>query len=268
MLLLSLLLSLLLAGMQVPAGATQPAAPQRVLFVGNSLTYVGNLPATFAALANANGQHMHAAMLVQGGATLEQRVADGSVLRALARYRPAVLVLQERGGELLCGAGEDACRTSREAVQALAAAGRQAGARVLLLGSYQPHPRASAAIVQAERAAATQAGIGYVEISESLRRLSTGAGTLAWYDADGMHPGPALTLLDAVQLYRALFDTRPVLGFTVAAPIYGASSGLRAELRDADAPAPRPQTAQGIGYDDAMIGQLNALLDAAGNRPR
>ena len=66
-----LLLSLLLAGMQVPAGATQPAVPQRVLFVGNSLTYVGNLPATFAALANANGQHMHAGFdclrrLIQG----------------------------------------------------------------------------------------------------------------------------------------------------------------------------------------------------------
>ncbi len=151
-----LLLSLLVAGMQVPAGAMQAAAPQRVLFVGNSLTYVGNLPATFAALANANDQRVHSAMIVQGGATLEQRVADGSVRQALASYRPAVLVLQERGGELLCGAGEAACQASRQAVQALAAAGRQSGARVLLLGSYQAHPRASAAIVEAERAAALQ----------------------------------------------------------------------------------------------------------------
>lgn len=87
-----LLLSLLVAGMQVPAGATQPAAPQRVLFVGNSLTYVGNLPATFAALANANDQRVHSAMIVQGGATLEQRVADGSVRQALASYRPAATV--------------------------------------------------------------------------------------------------------------------------------------------------------------------------------
>ena len=169
-----LLLSLLLAGMQVPAGATQPAVPQRVLFVGNSLTYVGNLPATFAALANANGQHMHAAMLVQGGATLEQRVADGSVLRALARYRPAVLVLQERGGELLCGAGEAACQASRQAVQALAAAGRQSGARVLLLGSYQAHPRASAAIVQAERAALRRDGSGLLRAHAEVEGRSAG----------------------------------------------------------------------------------------------
>lgn len=122
-----LLLSLLVAGMQVPAGATQPAAPQRVLFVGNSLTYVGNLPATFAALANANDQRVHSAMIVQGGATLEQRVADGSV---------------------------------------------------------------------------------------------------------------------------------------VAAPVYAVRSGLHAELRDADAPAPLPAaTAQGTRYTDALVMQLNALLD-------
>lgn len=260
-----LLLSLLPACMS--AFAAEPA--QRVLFVGNSLTYVGNLPATFAAMANANGQRVHGAMLVQGGATLDQRVADGSVRKALADYRPAVLVLQERGGDLMmCGSGEDACRKSRQAVQALARAGREAGAQVLLLGSYQSHPRASALLVEQERDAATLAGIAYVEISETLRRLSDEAGALAWYDADGMHPGPALTLLDAVQLYRSLFGASPVRGFDVAAPIYTASSGLRAELRAADAPAPRPDTPQGIGYDDATIERFNSMLDASGRQPR
>ena len=258
-----LLLSLLPACMS--AFATEPA--QRILFVGNSLTYVGNLPATFAAMANANGHRVHGAMLVQGGATLEQRVADGSVRRALADYRPTVLVLQERGGDLMCLPDEHACTSSRQAIRTLAQAGRAAGAQVLLLGSYQSLPAASAAIVEGERDAATRAGIAYVEISETLRRLSGEAGSLAWHEADGMHPGPALTLLDAVQLYRSLFGASPVRGFDVAAPIYTASSGLRAELRDADAPAPRPDTPQGIGYDDAMIERFNAMLDSSGNRP-
>ncbi|KRG51333.1 hypothetical protein ABB22_17635, partial [Stenotrophomonas nitritireducens] len=138
-----LLLSLLLACM--PTFALEPASPQRILFVGNSLTYVGNLPATFAAMAKANGHDVRSAMIVRGGATLAQRVADGSVQRALASYRPAVLVLQERGGDLMCLPDEEACRQSRQAVRTLARAGREAGARVLLLGSYQSHPRASAA---------------------------------------------------------------------------------------------------------------------------
>jgi len=49
-----------------------------LLFVGNSLTYVGNLPAVLDALAAANGRTIASDMLVSGGATLSERVADGS----------------------------------------------------------------------------------------------------------------------------------------------------------------------------------------------
>jgi len=259
-----ILLLLLLPCMAVFAGTTAPASPQRVLFVGNSLTYVGNLPATFAAMANANGHAVHTAMIVEGGATLDQRVADGSVQRALAGYRPALLVLQERGGDLLCMPTEEACTQSSRAIQVLAQAGRDAGAKVVLLGSYQAHPRASAELVEKEAAAAEQAGIAYVEISESLRRLSGEAPALAWYHVDGMHPGPALTLLDTIQLYRTLFGAIPAQGFDVAAPIYTTSSGLRAELRDADAAAPRSDTPQGIHYDGTMLEQFNSMLDSSG----
>lgn len=55
----------------------------RILFVGNSLTYVGNLPAVLQHLATANHKLMEVDMIVKGGATLTERVADGSVERAL-----------------------------------------------------------------------------------------------------------------------------------------------------------------------------------------
>ena len=87
--------------------------------------------------------------------------------------------------------------------------------------------------------------------------------SLVWYDADGMHPGPALTLLDAIQLHRHLFGTPSAQSFDVEAPIYTPSSGLRAELRNADAVPPRPeQTPHGIRYDGTVIGQFNAMLDS------
>jgi 3-polyprenyl-4-hydroxybenzoate decarboxylase len=71
------------------ACATSPPPRQvdRVLFVGNSLTYVGNLPAVFEALSNANGMPVASDMIVQGGATLAQRLDDGSVAQALAMNR-------------------------------------------------------------------------------------------------------------------------------------------------------------------------------------
>jgi len=41
-----------------------PDSPQRVLFVGNSVTYYGNVPAVFSALAEANGISAVSDMLV------------------------------------------------------------------------------------------------------------------------------------------------------------------------------------------------------------
>lgn len=257
-----LLLAMLFTSAANAAAADARTEPTRALFVGNSLIYVGNLPATFAAMSEANGHPVHSQMIVRGGATLSQRVADGSVQQALNTQRPAMLVLQEQGGALLCMPNKDACTQSQAALIALSEAARKNGARALLLGSYQGNPRASAALVERESEAAKQAGIPYVEISEALRNASAAAPDLKWFDADGMHPGPALTLLDAIQLYRAIHGRYPERGFTVDAPIYGTTSGLDATLRDATAPPPLTDTPTRITYSDAEVQRINAMLQA------
>lgn len=254
-------ISLLILSFAFAGCAAEPAPqPTDVLFVGNSLIYVGNLPATYAALSTANGHPVHSQMIVKGGARLDERVADGSVQRALAEHRPQLLILQEQGGALLCWPDESACTKSQAAIRTLAKAGSDAGARVLLLGSYQAQPAASARLIFKETAAAEQAGIPYVAISEALRSATAAAPDLQWYDADGMHPGPALTLLDAIQLFRAVHGRLPAHGFSVAAPIYLPKSGLDAGLRNADADAPLADTPTHIEYPDAMVQRINALL--------
>jgi hypothetical protein len=59
--------------------ADPPAATVRVLFLGNSITYVGNLPAVFASLCDASGHKCSVEMLVKGGAALRERVIDDSL---------------------------------------------------------------------------------------------------------------------------------------------------------------------------------------------
>ena len=253
-----LLLALLLAGNACAADV--PAQPAKVLFVGNSLTYVGNLPATYAALSAANGHPVHSQMIVEGGAFLDERHADGSLQRALAEQHPQVLVLQEQGGALLCMPDEATCARSRSAVAAMAQLGREHDAKVLLLGSYQAHPAVSRLLSAKELAAAQAANVPYVEISEALRKAATAAPDLPWYNTDGMHPGPALTLLDAIQLYRTIHGHLPQHGFTVTAPIYTPNSGLDAALRNADDNAPLAGTPSQIDYPEAMIHRLNTLL--------
>lgn len=238
--------------------------PERALFVGNSLTYVGNVPAVLSALAAANGAPMPSDMIVKGGATLSERVADGSVVRALAERRYDWLVIQERGGDLMCSFGPESCVQSRQAIGELVRMGDAHGVKVVLLGSYQPHPEASRSIVQKESAAAADAGIPYVEVSETLRRLRGRASDLVWFASDGMHPGRDLALLDAIRLHQVLRGRLPApVPLTVKAPIYGVSSGLVAVLRSSDAPPPRSGTMAGTQYDAETIRRISELVEPA-----
>jgi hypothetical protein len=75
---LLLLAALLVGGVSAAASGVDerprmPTAPLEVLFVGNSLTYVGNTPAVFDALTRASGRPSSSDMIVQGGAALRIR---------------------------------------------------------------------------------------------------------------------------------------------------------------------------------------------------
>jgi hypothetical protein len=228
--------------------------PMSVLFVGNSLTYVGNTPAVLDSIASANGGAVASDMLVKGGATLTQRFADGSIAVALAAKPYSAVVLQERGGDLMCSFGPGSCLDSRRSLQSIVAAARSSGARVYLLGTYQDDPRASKALVAAESAAAAEAGIPYIEVSEKFQVLRSSAPNMRWHALDGVHPGADLALLNAVSLYRELLGALPKSRpFTVKAPIYGITSGLTGTLRGAEDPAPLNTTPRGVRYSAASL---------------
>lgn len=244
--------ALLLAGaLFASACAISQPPPQvdRVLFGGNSLTYVGNLPAVFEAMSNANGMPLASDMIVQGGATLAQRLDDGSVAKALATNRYSAVVLQERGGDLIGAFGDDAGVKSRHAIRMLAELAKDHGAEVLLLGSYQADPEASRRLSMEEARAAAEAGVRYVLVSEALQRARRAEPDLAWFAPDGMHPGRDLALLQAVLVYESLHGKLPApIPLEVQAPIYGSSSGLSAELRRAGDPPPLPDTPLVVDY--------------------
>lgn len=246
----------------------QPLQNTKVLFVGNSLTYVGNVPAVYSALAQANGRDSPSYMIVRGGATLSQRVGDGSVARALEEGSYTHLVIQERGGDLMCLFGTDSCTQAREAVLALADIGRRNGAAVLLLGTYQPDPSASRRLIESESEVARNADIPYIEVSGRLQRLRGMAPELSWFfAADDFHPGRDLALLSAILVYHAIHGELPQPGpLTVTAPIYGSTSGLDETLRSSDAPPPLEATPIKVHYDSAVVEKLlDSLVAPSGD---
>lgn len=222
----------LLLAMLNGACATEPIdRPElRILFVGNSLVYVGNLPAVFDALAKRNGRPVQSDMLVSGGATLSERLEDGSVDRALRSTKYDYVILQERGGDFLCEYGIDACKRAATSLRQLATMARDLDARPLLLGTYQGLPKASRAIVAAESSAAASNGIPYVAISNRLHVALQASPSGDWLHRDRMHPGHQLVLLEAITLYRTLYGSSPKkTALRVTAPMHEPDSMFPAE---------------------------------------
>lgn len=116
-LLVALLVALLLALslFATPVQAQPGERPAAVLFVGNSQIYVGNLPAVFDALSDAAGGAKHYDFVV----------------------------LQERGGDLVCAFAPESCAESAAAIAELGRLARAHRAKPVLLGTYQKLPRAS-----------------------------------------------------------------------------------------------------------------------------
>ena len=68
----------------------------RVLFLGNSYTYVNDLPTVFRDLARAGGQNVETGMVANGGETLAQHAASPDSLGAIRGSGWQFVVLQEQ----------------------------------------------------------------------------------------------------------------------------------------------------------------------------
>src|SRR5512140_446441 len=68
----------------------------RVLFIGNSYTYVNDLPGTFAGLARAGGHKVETGMAAEGGWTLADHVQSTQTMNLLNSENWDYAVLQEQ----------------------------------------------------------------------------------------------------------------------------------------------------------------------------
>ena len=71
--------------------------PLRVFFVGNSYTFVNDLPGVLAGLAEASrGRNIVTGQYTPGGYTLDQHVKDGKAVESIKKGNWDVVVLQEQ----------------------------------------------------------------------------------------------------------------------------------------------------------------------------
>jgi hypothetical protein len=72
------------------------SACSRILFIGNSYTYVNDLPGTFTELAKSGGYKVETGMAAQGGWTLSDHVNSSGTLEQIKSQKWNFVVLQEQ----------------------------------------------------------------------------------------------------------------------------------------------------------------------------
>jgi hypothetical protein len=207
----TLLLFALLGGGANAAPAPVEAPVARVLVLGNSLSYVNDMPALFNALdaAQPGPPRFHAELLAAPGGSIADRWRDGVAARELATGDWQVLVLQERGGTLACMAtpprrAEPDCQASIAAHRNFARLARAHGMQVVLLGTWGPDAIWQAQLGRGLRQLAAQAGATAVDAGAHLRAFAKAHPDHPMAtDAIG-HPSLDASLLVALDLYAQL----------------------------------------------------------------
>jgi hypothetical protein len=207
----------------------------RVLFLGNSYTYVNDLPAVFRHVARAGGQNIETGMVANGGETLAQHATSSESLGAIRGSRWQFVVLQEQS-EI------PALASVREsqmdpAARSLVAVIRAAGATPVLLETWAhrdglpadnlDYPAMQTAINEGYGELGQELGVTVVPAGQAWAAVLRLDPATALWQADGSHPSNAGTYLVACVLYARLFHASPV----GIADTEGLPSGLAATLQ-------------------------------------
>jgi hypothetical protein len=182
-------------------------APVRVLFIGNSLTYANDLPASVCALARSAGREAICESVARPDYGLEEHWNDGEARRVIARGWD-VVVLQQ---------GPSALPESRRLLIAYArrfdAAIKKAGARTAFYMVWPSRARRGdfASVSQSYRAAAKDVKAELMPAGDAWRAAWAVDAELQLYGPDGFHPSPIGSYLAALVIYEQIFAAPPPL---------------------------------------------------------
>jgi hypothetical protein len=187
----------------------QPAPRARVLFVGNSLTYVNNLPAMIEALAAQVGLKgrvtCRAVALPDFG--LEEHWNSGEAVRAIEQRNWTLVVLQQGPSSLPASQA-----VLREYARKFAFEIKKTGATVALYSVWPAKGRMTSfdAVTASYVRAAEDVGGSVVPVGEGWRAAWRRDASLPLYGADGFHPSPMGTYLGALMFLQHLTGRSPV----------------------------------------------------------
>ena len=230
-------MALLLLALSLAQGLpASPPPPLRILFIGNSLTYVNDVPGIVAAFAESSGLPAPVCRsVVAGGFSLEDHWEKGAAQKALAEDRWDFVVLQQGPSASPEGRGL-LIRYARRFDPLI----RRAGARPALFMVWPSVERRRdfGSVADSYRLAAADIGAVLLPAGDAWRLAEKKAPGVKLYSADGLHPTAAGSYLAAAVIFAGLFDRDPPSGAVLdldlppsqAAALREAALGVRSTL--------------------------------------
>ncbi len=190
----------------------------RVLFIGNSYTYVNDLPTTFMNLARAGGHKTEVEMSAQGGWRLADHVNSSDTVAKIKSEKWNFVALQEQSE--IPSVQQWRSQEMYPAVRLLVGDIEAAGAKPILFITWAHRDGLPANGMPDYESMQTQIDNGYILMSQAFNIPVAPVG-FAWqtarnlypqstlWQADGSHPSESGTYLAACVFYADIFQHSP-----------------------------------------------------------
>jgi hypothetical protein len=193
----------------VPTGPQVIGSGTRILFIGNSLTYVNDVPGILQALADAaGGEKLAVETIGVPNYALIDHWTDGIAQKEIDKGGWAYVVMQQ--GWTPAGVCRD---TLRLAATLFAQHISKIGAKPVMFEPWVPAARASQnqflTSMESYRLAATDVGGVVFPVAEAWLEATSRNPDLILY-SDGLHATPAGSYLAALVMYTRIFNRSPV----------------------------------------------------------
>ena len=197
------------AAEEPPAASRKP--PERVIFVGNSLTQYNDLPALVREIARSldTRDRLETRQISVGGAYLYQH--EESLKQALARGPKWDLVVLQGYSDEPLESNPQAAERFRGSARTLDRMIRDAGAKTALYMTwgYRLAFGMNDKIADAYRRLGKDLGAQVVPVGLAFDRAGSEARFVTLIERDGKHPTPAGSYLAACVFYAALYGRSP-----------------------------------------------------------
>jgi len=263
----------------IPAAPARTAGNLRVLFIGNSLTHLNDLPQLTARLAASAHppRALEAEEVGEGGATLKRHWEAGRALEAIRKGKWDYVVLQEQGGLPIRDP-----KMHYEYARLFDAEIKKAGGKTVFFQTWasQDAPqemallaRANAGIAGELKAIVAPVGLAWQKALQENPKF-----VLHW--SDGSHPNAAGTYLAACVFYEVLYSASPEglsqwnlseadaaflqrIAWQTAREYQRAVAGGRIPASELPTPVPRPAAAAAAPATPEALERGRAILAAA-----